>query len=383
MDPKIEAVRHNIAKLDRALVAKVLGRRIAFPHLLSELKRRWYQFRDFEIVTTAPNSFICLFASPEARDAVLMSGPWIIASNIVGMDKWTPNSSPSSLQGMHSPIWIRLPQLPLIYWDADNINRIANMLGDPLWMDSHTSSWGKSSYARICVRIDISQRLLPGIWINGIHGRFFQRVKYERLTNFCFECGYIGHTSGSCMLKKPSSALAAPSTQAPQPVESSHGGHVMPKQLNGPPLLAGTDSSNSEEPEDSSFGEWNLIMRRRKGKARTNNSQANNAQVTRAEASPPIRSSSEGMHQLEEILNRIVHSKNSSHKEPRITFSAEKMIRDPTSKTVNLSKRQQRAPKTFLEKQLIHLGLIATLPRKRWKNLQDDTGGDFVPFDEQ
>ncbi|PKU59543.1 hypothetical protein MA16_Dca024126 [Dendrobium catenatum] len=50
---------------------------------------------------------------------------------------------------------------------------------------------------------------------------------------------------------------------------------------------------------------------------------------------------------------------------------------------INLSKRHHKAPKTFLEKQLLQLGPIATLLRKRRKNLNDDTGGDFVPFGEQ
>ncbi|KAI0524652.1 hypothetical protein KFK09_004030 [Dendrobium nobile] len=199
MDPKIEAIRSNIAKLDRALVPKVLGRRISFPLQLNELKRRWYQFVEFDVIAIAPNSFICLFASPEARDAILMSRPWIIAGNIIGMDKWSPNSSPNSLHGMHSPIWIRLPQLPLIYWDVDNINRIANMFGDPLWMDLHTSSWGKSSYARICVRIDVSQWLLLGIWINGIHGHFFQRVEYEGLPTFSLIAASLATPMGAAL----------------------------------------------------------------------------------------------------------------------------------------------------------------------------------------
>ncbi|KAI0500514.1 hypothetical protein KFK09_018728 [Dendrobium nobile] len=129
MEPEVAAVNENIARLGKALVAKIIGRRISFPFLRSELKRLWYHFGEFQVITTAPNSFICLFQSVEARDAVLMSGPWIVVDNIIGMDRWSPNSSPNSLQGLHSPIWIWLPQLPLMYWDTNNITRLANMLG--------------------------------------------------------------------------------------------------------------------------------------------------------------------------------------------------------------------------------------------------------------
>ncbi|PKU78652.1 hypothetical protein MA16_Dca014917 [Dendrobium catenatum] len=137
IEPELGAINDNISKLDMAIVAKVMGRRISYPFLLEELKRRWYHFGDFEIITIAPNTFICLFQSHKIRDTVLSSGPSIVAENIIGMNKWTSTLSPFSLHGLHSPIWVRLPQLPLIYWDINNITRIANGIGEPLWMDSH------------------------------------------------------------------------------------------------------------------------------------------------------------------------------------------------------------------------------------------------------
>jgi len=133
------------------------------------------------------------------------------------MDKWTSYCSPNLLHGLRSQIWIQLPQLPIIYWDIKNITHIANALGEPLWMDSHTSSWGRSSFACICVRIDISKKLIPGVWINGIQGRFFQRVEYEGLTNLCFECGSIGHSNGRCHPNPSSKGHVASCGLLPQP----------------------------------------------------------------------------------------------------------------------------------------------------------------------
>ncbi|KAI0519069.1 hypothetical protein KFK09_006509 [Dendrobium nobile] len=161
--------------------------------LVAELSRRWSPFGEMEFVSTGPNSVLCLFQSTEAWDAVLSGGPWIIAGNILGMDKWSFSYSPASLNGLRSPIWIRLPQLPLLYWDYNNLNRLAHMLGEPLWMDGLTSRRGRSSFARICVRIDLSRNLLPGVWINGLHGRFFQKVEYEGLSSVCTSCGSLAH----------------------------------------------------------------------------------------------------------------------------------------------------------------------------------------------
>ncbi|PKU80134.1 hypothetical protein MA16_Dca026869 [Dendrobium catenatum] len=86
---------------------------------------------------------------------------------------------------------------------------------------------------------------------------------------------------------------------------------------------------------------------------------------------------------MEEISNRITYQNGQPSKDQRITFTSSRSAQDGSSLTVNLSKRQHKSSKMFLEKQLLQLGPIATLSRKRRKNLQDDTGGDFVPFGEQ
>ncbi|KAL0919919.1 hypothetical protein M5K25_009009 [Dendrobium thyrsiflorum] len=196
--PVKDAIASNAAKLERALVAQFVGRRLPFHLLLAELKRLWGHFGEFQVITTAPSSFICLFHSAEARDAVLQKGPWIILGSLLGMVRWSPDYIPNSLSGLQASIWIRLPQLPLLYWDIDNLTRMANFVGEPLWLDEHTSSWGRSSYARMCVRLNLSKPLLPGIWIKGLHGRFFQKIEYEGISNFCFSCGLVGHTQDSC-----------------------------------------------------------------------------------------------------------------------------------------------------------------------------------------
>ncbi|KAL0917344.1 hypothetical protein M5K25_012399 [Dendrobium thyrsiflorum] len=288
-----------------------MGRRVAFPYLISELKR-----------------------------------------NIIGMEKWSPISSPNSLHGLHSPIWIRFPQLPLIYWDTNNITRLANMLGEPLWMDSHTSSWGRSSYARICVRIDLSQKLQAGVWINGLHGRFFQRVEYEGLTNFCFDCGLIGHANGACLSKVPnrgrqsSPVHSTPPTKVQATTENA-------SQEPTPPLEPKHNTVEepflSKDKEDSSLGAWNIVTRRRKGKPR-----APKEQGTRPQAEPPILFSAEKLQQMEETSNKIV----------------------------NFRKQQPRVSKSRLVRDLIRLGplsSLATSPRKRKKTSTDFTSGDLVP----
>ncbi|KAL0928618.1 hypothetical protein M5K25_000523 [Dendrobium thyrsiflorum] len=50
--------------------------------------------------------------------------------------------------GLTSPIWVRMPHLPLVCWDEINVARIASLVGHPLWIDGNMFQWGRREYVR-------------------------------------------------------------------------------------------------------------------------------------------------------------------------------------------------------------------------------------------
>ncbi|PHU13694.1 hypothetical protein BC332_14899 [Capsicum chinense] len=59
------------------------------------------------------------------------------------------------------PLWVKLPNLALNCWSKDNLNRIGNGLGRPLYADNCTTNAKRISYVHILVEMDVT-RLLPG-----------------------------------------------------------------------------------------------------------------------------------------------------------------------------------------------------------------------------
>ncbi|XP_020701176.1 uncharacterized protein LOC110113087 [Dendrobium catenatum] len=114
------------------------------------------------------------------------------------MDRWSSSFSINSLKGITSPVWIRFLGLPLSCSDEENIPMIASMIGSPMMLDENSLKWSKREYARCCVRIDLEKKLPRGVWIEGIHGRTFQRVEYEKLYSLCYCCGKVGHSKDVC-----------------------------------------------------------------------------------------------------------------------------------------------------------------------------------------
>lgn len=158
----------NRSRLEKALAGRTLGKRLPYHFLNIDLKRKWSRWGDFQLILLTEDCFMCIFSSIEAGDAMLMNGTWFLAGNIVRLDKWSTIFNPDSLDAMTSPIWIRLPQLPLLYWDNNSLARVASFIGEPLWLDHQTNSWGQSMYARVCIRINLAEKLPAGAWINGL-----------------------------------------------------------------------------------------------------------------------------------------------------------------------------------------------------------------------
>ncbi|KAI0529238.1 hypothetical protein KFK09_001785 [Dendrobium nobile] len=151
------------------------------------------QFGKFHLTMLGMGWVLCSIYEPEHMEAVMTNGPWFVNGKIIGMDKWSQNFSTNSLKGLMAPIWIRLPNLPLHFWDNINVCRITSMVGKPYLIDENMFQWGRREFGRVCVRIQLDNKLPLGVWVEGKAGRFYQRIENERVPNFCFKCGLIGH----------------------------------------------------------------------------------------------------------------------------------------------------------------------------------------------
>ncbi|XP_020681528.1 uncharacterized protein LOC110098918 [Dendrobium catenatum] len=143
---------------------------------------------------------LCAFEDRKALEFVLSSGPWYVNEYIIGFDKWSPSFQPNSLKGLTTPVWIRMPNLPLQCWDEINVYIIASKVGTPYLIDENISQWGRREFVRIYVRIKLEDRLTLGVWVEGISGKFYQKIEYEGIFYFCFKCERIGHLKNNCLV---------------------------------------------------------------------------------------------------------------------------------------------------------------------------------------
>ncbi|XP_020692158.1 uncharacterized protein LOC110106566 [Dendrobium catenatum] len=175
-------------------------------------------------------------------EEIFTGGPWYVKGHVVGLDKWSPMFSPTSLKGISAPLWIRLPNIPLQCWDDINICRTASKVGKPYLLDGNMFQCGRREYARVCVRVPLNEKLPLGVWVEGLSGKFFQKIIYEGISKLCYECDFIGHTIAECMIFKEKKVTSSVDPDLVRNVQD---------QLN-----SREDGSSSQKIDENSYGPW-------------------------------------------------------------------------------------------------------------------------------
>ena len=112
------------------------------------------------------------------------------------------------------PVWIRIFSLPIDYWRTAALEHISNTLGTFVRASEATLQKRYTSYARICVEIDVSGSLHEGLWLEYRDEVYFQTIDYEQIPFRCQKCHEHGHLIRECSLNKPAENHKEKSTSA-------------------------------------------------------------------------------------------------------------------------------------------------------------------------
>lgn len=99
-------------------------------------------------------------------------------------------------------MWIRLFSLPVDYWGLNALKQIGDQLGTFIKASEATLQKKYTSYARICVEMDVSGALYEGLWLEYRDENYFQAIDYEQILFRCCKCHEHGHLIRECSMKK-------------------------------------------------------------------------------------------------------------------------------------------------------------------------------------
>lgn len=107
-------------------------------------------------------------------------------------------------------VWVRIPGLPIEYFREDAIKEILATVGTPLKLDMTTAGVQRGKFARGAVEIDLTKPLVAVVMMDDQP----RHVKFEGLHAICFDCGEVGHRSGTCPKKHNAVNTAQETPQA-------------------------------------------------------------------------------------------------------------------------------------------------------------------------
>ncbi|XP_027171873.1 uncharacterized protein LOC113771491 [Coffea eugenioides] len=145
-----------------------------------------------------PNLFQFFIPDVESRLRILDGGPWLIDSQILVLHRWEARIEENFEAFKFAPLWVQVWNLP-IHWISKDVGRKIWKVFKEVKEVLIPHSGGKDGkHLKLLVNADLTQPLLRGTAVKMDGVLNWISFRYERVPDFCYKCGIIGHSEKKC-----------------------------------------------------------------------------------------------------------------------------------------------------------------------------------------
>lgn len=194
----------------------------------------------------------------------MYEGPWMILGHYLIVQRWKPEFRPFEESIKRIAAWIRIPDLPIEYYDKHFLWKLGNKVGKTLKVDVHTIRENKNGgelyttergrFTRISLELNLDKMLIPRV---SIRNRTY-KIEYEGLNLIWFTCGRYGHHKDICPTINPT-------------LENQ----TMEKENNNRPFNSHQSPAdtirNQQNSQEDVYGNWMIVKRNNRNRKFTNN----------------------------------------------------------------------------------------------------------------
>lgn len=99
----------------------------------------------------------------------------------------------------HATFWVQIKDVPIMCMDEEIYTRIGELIGKVEEINTNKIGDCLGQVIRLRISIDITQPLRKILFIESEDGKKVPvSIEYEKLPNFCFYCGWLGHSYKEC-----------------------------------------------------------------------------------------------------------------------------------------------------------------------------------------
>ncbi|KAK7836574.1 uncharacterized protein CFP56_022361 [Quercus suber] len=118
---------------------------------------------------------------------------------------WNQNMAVEDIDFSSLPRWIQVHDLPIEHMSNENAKEIGAMVGEVLEVD-FTGNGGvcMRKFLRVQVEHKVEDPLRSGFFLDrSPQPDLWIQFKYERMADFCYKCGRLGHLKARCPTSNP------------------------------------------------------------------------------------------------------------------------------------------------------------------------------------
>ncbi|KAI7995018.1 hypothetical protein LOK49_LG11G00196 [Camellia lanceoleosa] len=190
----------------RCLVGKILAPKLLNkPAVANILLAAWKSRADVVVTPWKENIFLFQFTDLEDRSRVLQEAPWSVMGHLLVLMPLPLGKAIDELDFRWSPYWVQVHGLPLAKMTRAHGEVIGNRIGRLVEVEAPSDGLLiHRSFLRLRVEVDVTKPLLQGFIMyrhdsSGPVGEGLKvYYKYEKLSEFCYDCGRLGHDKMAC-----------------------------------------------------------------------------------------------------------------------------------------------------------------------------------------
>ncbi|XP_070666465.1 uncharacterized protein [Malus domestica] len=160
------------------------------------LRSAWKELGEVDIKWVKDNMFLINAQDESTASKILQQVPWAVMKKNFSVKRWPLDLALEEIQMEILPFWVQIRGVPLYLSSKENALRIAKEIGEVVEIEDLSKNRG---FLRVKVMVNSHNPLIAGCWLpRGKNEDTWIEFRYERLQDFCYRCGRIGHANTEC-----------------------------------------------------------------------------------------------------------------------------------------------------------------------------------------
>ncbi|GLT35681.1 hypothetical protein SLA2020_101120 [Shorea laevis] len=162
------------------------------------LKSAWSPKGGLELHEQSKHTYVFILSDEKEKQRIFSSSPWSVKGFHLILKDWPRSQRFDEIDFSRMEFWVQVHGLPKDAMTVENAKRIGSLFPRLISWDESTLG-GQESFLRLRVEIDLHVPLLTGFQIAGSEAELkLAKFKYEKLADFCYQCGMLDHTMKTC-----------------------------------------------------------------------------------------------------------------------------------------------------------------------------------------